>query len=144
MNYLTRLDEQRDHILNRTKIDVRRASATVLIGHPDFVTNYIRAEIDGTMRIYNSHLARAEVRHYAELIESAEEALRVAEEVEAIGQADAETHDESAQPEGDPWTASNASSPSSTTDAWGTPAPSADPGGTPPSSLGRLPDEPPF
>lgn len=82
MNYLTRLDEQRDNILNRFKIDVRRAAATVLIGHPDFVNKYTRGEIDGTLRIYNSHLARVEVRHYAELIESAEEALRVAEEVE--------------------------------------------------------------
>lgn len=145
MNYLTRLDEQRDHILNRTKIDVRRASATVLIGHPDFVTNYTRAEVDGTMRIYNSHLTRAEVRHYAELIESAEEALRVAEEVEAIGQDDAESHDESAQPEDDPWTTSNASdSPSSATDPWGSPSPSADPWATPPPSPKWLSDEPPF
>jgi hypothetical protein len=42
------------------------------------------------MRMCNSHLARMEVRHYAELIDSAEEALQGAEEVEAIGQADGE------------------------------------------------------
>lgn len=145
MNYLTRLDEQRDHILNRTKIDVRRASATVLIGHPDFVKNYTRAEIDGTLRIYNSHLARVEVRHYAELIESAEEALRVAEEVELIEEADAETHDESAQPQVDPWATSGASdTPSRTTDPWRWPSPSADPWATPPPSPGWRSEEPPF
>lgn len=145
MNYLTRLDEQRDHILNRTKIDVRRASATVLIGHPSFVTSYTRAEVDGTMRIYNSHLARVEVRHYAELIESAEAALRVAEEVEAIGQADAETHDGPAQLEDDPWMSSNApGSPPSTTDPWGSPSPSTDPWVTPSPTPEWLSDEPPF
>ena len=145
MNYLTCLDEQRDHILNRTKIDVRRASATVLIGHPDFVTHYTRPEIDGTMRIYNSHLARAEVRHYAELIESAEEALRIAEELDAIEQADAESHDESAHQSDDSWTTSHATdSPSSTTDPWRSPSPSADPWATPPPSPDWLSDEPPF
>jgi hypothetical protein len=97
------------------------------------------------MRIYNSHLTRAEVRHYAELIESAEEALRLAEEVEAIGQDDAEPHDESAEPEGDPWKASIASdSPSSSTGPWGSPSPSADPWATPPPSSELLSDEPPF
>lgn len=145
MNYLTRLDEQRDHILNRTKIDVRRASATVLIGHPDFVTKYTRAELDGTLRIYNSHLARVEVRHYAELVESAQEALRVAEEVEAIEQADAETHDGPAQPEHDPWTTPKASdSQSWTTDTWGSPSLAADSWATPPPSPKWPSDEPPF
>src|SRR5260221_633749 len=38
MNYLCHLDETRDHILARFKIDTRRASATVLIGHPKFVS----------------------------------------------------------------------------------------------------------
>jgi hypothetical protein len=55
------------------------------------------------MRIYDSHLARVEVRHYAELIESAEEALRVAEEVDLADQADTGTHDGPVQPQIDPW-----------------------------------------
>ena len=145
MNYLTRLDEQRDHILNRTKIDVRRASATVLIGHPGFVKNYTRAETDSTLRIYNSHLARVEVRHYAELIDSAEEALRVAEEVESAEQADAGTHDEPAQPQVDPWATPKASdSPSWTTDPWRSSSPPADPWATPPPAPEWRSDEPPF
>lgn len=145
MNYLTRLDEQRDHILNRTKIDVRRASATVLIGHPDFVTNYTRSEVDGTIRIYASHLARVEVRHYAELIESAEQALRVAEEVDSIEFADAQTHDEPEQPQDDFWSTPMASGfPPRTTDPWGSPSPSADPWASPPPSPGWRWDEPPF
>jgi Domain of unknown function (DUF4263) len=75
MNYLCHLDEDRDHILNRFKIDVRRASATVLIGHPKFVSNFSREEIATTLRIHNSHHARIEVMHYEDLIESAERAL---------------------------------------------------------------------
>ena len=80
MNYLCHLDETRDHILSRFKIDTRRASATVLIGQPSFVQGFSREEIDETLRIYNSHLARIEVLHYADLIESAGRALAVGEE----------------------------------------------------------------
>ncbi len=133
INYLTRLDEQRDHILSRTRVDVRRASSTVLIGHPEFVPKYTREEIGGTLRIYNSHLARVEVRHYAELIESAEESLRIATEIEAV-----------TEPQGgvvapkvgeDPWAPKDRwGSPSSTSDPWATPTPPAE----------WLADEPPF
>ena len=76
MNYLCRLDEDRDRILSRFKIDVRRASATVLVGHPNFVSkNFTAKEISNTLRIQNSHHARIEVMHYADLIENAERAL---------------------------------------------------------------------
>ena len=75
MGYLTHLDESRDTIHAKFKIDVRRASATVLTGHPGFVEGYSREEVDETIRVFNSHHARIQLRHYAELIESAERAL---------------------------------------------------------------------
>jgi Domain of unknown function (DUF4263) len=78
MNYLCHLDEQRDHILAKFKIEARRASATVLIGHPGFVTNFTPEEIANTLRIYNSHHARIEVMHYGDLIENAARALALA------------------------------------------------------------------
>ena len=61
MNYLCHLDENRDHILAKFKIDVRRASATVLVGHPEFVSRFSPDEIASTLRIHNSHHARIEV-----------------------------------------------------------------------------------
>ena len=80
MNYLCHLDEDRDHILAKFKIDVRRASATVLIGHPRFVPrSFTPDEIASTLRIHNSHHARIEVMHYADLIENAERALALAD-----------------------------------------------------------------
>jgi hypothetical protein len=80
MNYLCHLDETRDHILNRFKIDARKASATVLVGHPRFVSDYTRRQVDETLRIFNSYHARIEVMHYEELIENAERALALAAE----------------------------------------------------------------
>lgn len=76
MNYLCHLDEDRDHILARFRIEVRRASATVLIGHPKFAAaDFKEDEIASTLRIHNSHHTRIEVMHYGDLIESAERAL---------------------------------------------------------------------
>lgn len=75
MGYLTHLDESRDTIYAKFKVDTRRAGATVLIGHPDFVDDYSREEIDETIRVFNSHHSRIQLRHYAELIEGAERAL---------------------------------------------------------------------
>lgn len=132
INYLTRLDEQRDHILTRTKVDVRRASSTVLIGHPEFVPKHSREEIDGTLRIYNSHLGRVEVRHYAELIESAEQALRITEEIDGITGPEPEAA--TRETEEDPW---------DTTDPWSSPPSVSDPWATPPPPE-RRPGEPPF
>jgi hypothetical protein len=82
MNYLCQLDEDRDRILTRFKIDARRASATVLIGHPKFEKDFTKKEIASAFRIYNSHHARIEVMHYADLIESAERALALNEAVD--------------------------------------------------------------
>ena len=109
MNYLCHLDEDRDHILTKFKIDVRRASATVLIGHPGFVSrSFSPDEIASTLRIHNSHHARIEVMHYGDLIESAERALALADapldDPELNSTADADTVT-SARPmnEFDPW-----------------------------------------
>jgi hypothetical protein len=78
MNYLCHLDEERDHIRARFRIEARRATGTVLIGHPDFVADFSDDEIASTLRIYNSHLSRVEVMHYRDLIENAERALALA------------------------------------------------------------------
>jgi hypothetical protein len=83
MNYLCHLDESRDHILSRFKIEARRASATVLIGHPSFVSRYTRKQVDETLRIFNGYHSRIQVMHYEELIENAERALALAGESEA-------------------------------------------------------------
>ncbi len=76
MNYLRSLDEQRDHILNVFKIDCRRASITVVIGHTAFVSaDCDRKEILEAIRTYNSHLSRVCVITYDELLDRAEGAL---------------------------------------------------------------------
>lgn len=88
MNYLAHLDEDRDRILSKYGLEARRASATVLIGHPDFVTDFTTEEVAATLRIYNSHLARIEVMHYAGLIDNAERALNLVKDVDQPGDAD--------------------------------------------------------
>lgn len=80
MNYLCHLDEERDHILSRFKVETRRAFATVLIGHPRFISaSFGDEEIAATLRTYNSHHSRIEVMHYQDLIENAGRALALAE-----------------------------------------------------------------
>jgi hypothetical protein len=81
-NYLRSLDEQRDFIKNhfRVKIDPRRASATVVIGHPKFVDPSIPPDVVAeTIRTYNSHLSRVEVMTFADLIEGAEGSFALAD-----------------------------------------------------------------
>ena len=109
MNYLCHLDEDRDHILTRFRIDVRRASATVLIGHPKFVAaNYTEDEIASTLRIHNSHHTRIEVMHYGDLIESAERALALIDSPLEAVETDTEVNEDpfaSTEPvkDCDPW-----------------------------------------
>lgn len=81
MNYLRSLDEKRADILAEFGIDCRRASATVVLGHP----RYIRAsptpgELADTLRTYNSHLSRIEVITYEELTQAAERFLQLGRE----------------------------------------------------------------
>jgi Domain of unknown function (DUF4263) len=123
MNYLCHLDEDRDHILTRFKIETRRASATVLIGHPMFVQGaFTEDDISATLRIYNSHLARIEVVHYRDLIESAERDLALAGAPLVEENGDQKNHDEtvsrSEPPDDDPWVQNT------TNDRWSEGAPS--------------------
>ena len=143
MNYLCHLDEDRDHILTKFKIDTRRASATVLIGHPKFVSGSFTDEgIASTLRTYNSHHSRIEVMHYQDLIENAERALALAE-VPLEDQEDEphQTGESLGFPqqvnELDPWRTSAAE-----LDPWTVPAPEVDPWKVQPSGFSS--DEPPF
>lgn len=80
MNYLRALDEQSASIQQNLQIDVRRATATVVIGHPQYVAgNQSPQDISQTLRTYNSHLARVQVITYAELIDGAKAALKLLE-----------------------------------------------------------------
>lgn len=89
MNYLRAMDEQSAIISQSMNVDVRRATATVVIGHPQFskggwteqdaTANAQR--VSETLRTYNSHLARVEVITYADLIEGATAALQLAEDL---------------------------------------------------------------
>ncbi|WFG46219.1 Shedu anti-phage system protein SduA domain-containing protein [Pseudonocardia alni] len=81
MNYLRSLDEQRAQILADFGIDCRRASATVVLGYPDFIrTGATAVQLSEAIRTYNSHLARIEVITYDELIQTAERFLELGSE----------------------------------------------------------------
>ncbi|HLL68794.1 MAG TPA: Shedu anti-phage system protein SduA domain-containing protein [Micromonosporaceae bacterium] len=75
INYLRSLDEQRDWIRSNLAIDVRRASASVVIGHPMFQPAIPEAVICETIRTYNSHLSRVEVITFKELLDGGERSL---------------------------------------------------------------------
>lgn len=77
-NYLRTLDEHRDAILKTFGIDTRRASGTVVIGHPDFVPRHSRAEVDETLRTYGRPDGRIDVITYQTLIESTDRMLSLA------------------------------------------------------------------
>ncbi|MFI9237734.1 Shedu anti-phage system protein SduA domain-containing protein [Streptomyces sp. NPDC053079] len=71
-NYLRTMDENRKTILTHHGVDTRRASATVVIGHPRYGSGDISPqEIAETLRTYNTHAARIEVITYETLLESA-------------------------------------------------------------------------
>jgi len=71
-NYLRAMDENRTTILSDYGVDTRRASATVVIGHPQYVTGSVTPqEIAETLRTYNTHAARIEVVTYETLLDSA-------------------------------------------------------------------------
>lgn len=75
MNYLVALDEQRAQILADLKVDVRRASATIVVGHTDLVDGFNSKEIHEAVRTYNSHISRIEVITYDELVSGARRSL---------------------------------------------------------------------
>ncbi|WP_320773142.1 Shedu anti-phage system protein SduA domain-containing protein [Streptomyces sp. CRN 30] len=75
-NYLRAMDENRPRILAEHGVDTRRASATVVIGHPRYVTGDVTSrEIAETLRTYNTHQARIEVITYETLLDSASRML---------------------------------------------------------------------
>jgi hypothetical protein len=75
-NYLRALDENRPSILAEHGLDTRRASATVVIGHPRYVTGDVTSqEIAETLRTYNTHQTRIEVITYETLLDSASRML---------------------------------------------------------------------
>jgi hypothetical protein len=75
-NYLRAMDENRPCILAEHGVDTRRASATVVIGHPRYVTGDVTSqEIAETLRTYNTHQARIEVITYETLLDSASRML---------------------------------------------------------------------
>lgn len=83
INYLRSFDEYQAQIRQDLKVDVRRTTITVVIGHPAFC-DYNEEEVAQTLRTYNAHLARVEVITYAELIAGARAALDLAvPEIEA-------------------------------------------------------------
>ncbi|MFP1624184.1 Shedu anti-phage system protein SduA domain-containing protein [Streptomyces sp. 5K101] len=75
-NYLRAMDENRPSILAEHGVDTRRASATVVIGHPQYVTGGVTSrEIAETLRTYNAHQTRIEVITYEVLLNSASRML---------------------------------------------------------------------
>ncbi|ROR35475.1 Shedu anti-phage system protein SduA domain-containing protein [Kitasatospora cineracea] len=79
MDYLVSLDEERHSILaKRAKIDTRRASMTVVIGHSKFPDRRFSPEqVTEAMRTYNSHQTRITVTTYDQLIDNAQRMLSV-------------------------------------------------------------------
>ncbi|KAB8165350.1 DUF4263 domain-containing protein [Streptomyces sp. 3MP-14] len=75
VNYLVGLDEHRPAIREEFGIETRRASATVLIGHPALHPEVSETEISDTFRRLNSHVNRVEVMTYKELIDNAARAM---------------------------------------------------------------------
>ncbi|MEV0253701.1 Shedu anti-phage system protein SduA domain-containing protein [Streptomyces sp. NPDC050732] len=75
VNYLVGLDENRDRIREEFGIEARRASALILIGHPDLQADVPEAEISEALRTFNAHVSRVEVLTYKELLDNAHRAL---------------------------------------------------------------------
>lgn len=75
VNYLIGLDEHRHRIREELGLETRRASATVLVGHPAIQSNVPEEKITEALRTLNGHVTRIEVMTYKELIDNAERAL---------------------------------------------------------------------
>ena len=73
--YLVGLDEHRLRIRQEIGIETRRASATVLIGHPATQPDVPEEAIYETIRTLNTHLSRVEVLTYKELVDNAERSI---------------------------------------------------------------------
>jgi antiviral defense system Shedu protein SduA len=82
-NYLRDFDERRTLILETYGIDVRRASGTVVIGHPKFDTAFTEREVNEAVRTYVSQQSRIDVITYKQLIDSARRSLQLQELAQA-------------------------------------------------------------
>ena len=76
-NYLRDFDEQRSRILDRHGLDVRRASGTVVIGHPKYDLSFSEQEVNETLRAYASEMSRIDVITYKQLTDSARRSLQM-------------------------------------------------------------------
>ncbi len=76
-NYLTAFDEDRDAIRREHGVESRRATGTVVIGHPAFQPEFSEQEIAETLRTYNAEHARITVITYKELLDNAERSLAI-------------------------------------------------------------------
>ena len=72
MHYLTTMDAQRDHILNEHKIDVQRATMSVLIGSAIHAHLHGSKQIAEAVRIHNAGLSRIRIITYDQLIDEAQ------------------------------------------------------------------------
>ena len=79
MDYLVGLGESREEIREQYGIDVRRATITVLIGHPDLHPDIPEEMVNEAIRTFNTHVNRVEVRTYKDLLDSAERSLQAVE-----------------------------------------------------------------
>ncbi len=75
VTYLVGLDENRHQIRAEFGIEARRASATVLIGHPALHPEIPEDQVSEALRALNTHVSRVEVLTYKELVDNAERAL---------------------------------------------------------------------
>ncbi|WP_433698713.1 Shedu anti-phage system protein SduA domain-containing protein [Nocardiopsis sp. CA-288880] len=74
-NYLVGIDEQYKEIRKQFGLETRRASATVLIGHPGLQPKIAEEKINEVLRKRNTVTSRVEVLTYKELLDNAERAL---------------------------------------------------------------------
>ncbi|MFC4563821.1 Shedu anti-phage system protein SduA domain-containing protein [Nocardiopsis mangrovi] len=74
-NYLVNLDGNRNEIKEKLGLETRRASATVLIGHPGLQSDVPEEEINEAMRKLNTMVSRVEVLTYKDLLDNAERAI---------------------------------------------------------------------
>lgn len=90
-DYLRALDESRPRILAEYGIDARRASATVVIGHPRYLrAGFSAREVAETLRTYNTHSSRIEVITYETLLDSAARMLALSSAHQDMPQAEEE------------------------------------------------------
>nr|WP_211210228.1 Shedu anti-phage system protein SduA domain-containing protein [Actinopolyspora halophila] len=75
INYLAGLDEERQRISEEFGLETKRASATVVIGHPKLHPNVPEHELNEALRTLNTHTNRVEVLTYPELLDNAVRAL---------------------------------------------------------------------